>query len=249
MSARHAKAAPGGGTANGLVAAVLGVVLLGAVAFGTWLFLKPEPESDKTSLTSATASESTTTTPSPTPTTEPTSEEPAGPSTALVACEGALKLGDAAAKFATVSADHWGQHIGAQLNYDSGRYTLAKTKAVWKASKATGDKDVADFRAAEKRWKAAAADCRDVGEVSAEEEEMAKDCKARADAAYKAIRAGATVTSQWANHLEMMKNKDHIPGETYHNRWMKMVEDARPALASHKSAHAALTKAPACSVS
>lgn len=167
---------------------------------------------------------------------------------AMSECRTALTAGETAAAAAKASAADWTTHTEAQRKLDSGSNTEEQTRAEWNASKAQGEKDVADFRAAQSTWETQKEKCASIVTMTAggPMRTQAEACDSRAAAIAGAVAAGTPVNDQWAEHLDMMAHKEHTTTAEYRDRWRGMVEKAVPLLAEYTRAAEALAAAPAC---
>jgi hypothetical protein len=167
----------------------------------------------------------------------------------LTACRQELALADAVATAGDASSRDWGMHVGAQVQLDQGRISVAQTKAMWAASKKRGPADVRAFARALTAWQPAAGGCRSLAAVShaaSPVRSRAAACLSRSAAARAAVAAGTEVDTQWSAHLDMMANKPHTDGASYSRRWLQMVRDAQGPLKAYEQARRRLAAAPRC---
>lgn len=185
---------------------------------------------------------------SPSTTADPAAARAAEASRAMQACVATVRAQEDLATALAASARDWGLHTDAQRKFDNGSYTLKQTQAQWAASKARGPADLKAFTTATAQTKGTTGGCDGLvaATTGTEVASVATECQQRLAALAGAVKSGTTVHGQWAAHLTMMAAKAHTDGAAYHARWVGMVDDAGPALASYRSAAAALAKAPGC---
>ena len=76
--------------------------------------------------------------------------------------------------------------------------------------------------------------------------ETGKACAARDRALAAVGSTGKVISSQWAEHLEMMADMPHTDAADYRDRWVAMVAQAQEPLQRYAAAAEALLRAPAC---
>lgn len=230
------------------VAAVIAVLGGGTWAVAALMDDDPASTSAKSSTSSVTS----------TPTASPSVEDSPSPSASSTAdqqaalseerharCVSEVKAATQLVNAVATSASHWGLHVSAQKAWAARTQPFARTQAQWAESKAAGPADEKAFAAASKAAGAAKGACREaVSAGSAAEATTA--CMTRLEALEAAGRTGTAVHRQWAEHLAMMRDKEHTDKGAYHQRWLGMVKSAEGPLKAHAGAAAAVTKTPAC---
>lgn len=170
------------------------------------------------------------------------------PPAALVACADALQRGDAVVLAADSSRDHWGSHVRAQADYDSGAISQQQMLDIFAATRAAGPADLAAYEAAEAQYAPVSSGCAglDPNGVGPRWQPVAAQCRQRASEQVSALQAGAAVVADWRAHVAMMQNKPHTDPDAYGQMWRQMVTAAPPHLNGFTDARDALSQQPPC---
>ncbi|HET7475891.1 MAG TPA: hypothetical protein VFJ97_07695 [Dermatophilaceae bacterium] len=242
---------------------VVGVVVL-LLLIGGVVIVSSLARDDTTSTAapnlSATTSPGPTTSASPsttTTTTTTTTGTPAQSGTGSVGSVAALLSGCRAQVAAldrlrvagAASYRDWNLHVRAQLGLEDGSMTFSEAKSQWADSKSRSAADLAGYAKADAAAKAVGTGCRALAQAdlaSSPDAAAARSCVARAAGLAPLLAAARTVNGDWAEHVNMMAHKGDTPSALYSRRWLAMVRDAGPALASYRSAAARLSSVPAC---
>jgi hypothetical protein len=146
---------------------------------------------------------------------------------AVAECSMSVALGRDAVEAARSSYSNWAGHVRAQIDLDAGTITREQAWARWTDTMATGDADIAEFRAARDIFDAQRDGCAQRPEwASADGDPMLVDCRSEFDAVSTAVAAAGGVVDEWAQHLEMMKAEEQVDPAQYGQRWRAMVESA-----------------------
>jgi hypothetical protein len=161
----------------------------------------------------------------------PVRAEPAVAPAAVAECSMSVALGRDAVEAARASYSNWAGHVRAQIDLDAGTITYEQAWARWKDTMATGDADIAEFRAARDIFDAQRDGCAERPEwASADGDPMLVDCRSEFDAVSTAVAASGGVVDEWAEHLEMMKAQEQTDPAQYGQRWRAMVDSASTVL-------------------
>lgn len=163
--------------------------------------------------------------------------EPVSAASPLQACAATVAAGRAAIAAARPARDHWAEHVQAQLDYDAGTATLARTRERWAASKATAEADLAGFATAHAAFGAVRDGCgpadaavravsRPVAEGQPDADATLARCRDELGPVVAAEDAAKAVVDDWAAHVAMMKDKAHIDPRQYGHMWHEMVAAA-----------------------
>lgn len=237
-----------GGVSRGVVAAVLGLALIVIGGLAARALIADDGSADGSAAaetSSATKSTATETSSSSSTTTK----AEAGARVGLAACAKETAAGDKLVAAMQNSARDWRLHTEAQTKMDSGEYTRDQTLEVWADSKARGADDLKGVSAAKTSYDDAKGACADLEAVDVPDTyaDAAGACTQRAAAMRTAIEDGLQVNQEWADHIEMMDNKDQMDGDAYHAQWMGMVDAAPGSLDDFASSSDDLSGAPDCS--
>ena len=248
---RHSQR-PRGGVSRGAVAAVLGLAIIVAGGFTARALMTddgPEDETTAAETSSPTEVAATQTSSSSSSSSSTTAETKATAPAELAACADETAAGDALVAAMQSSARDWRLHTEAQRKMDAGEYSRDKTLQVWAESKARGPDDLKGVTAAKTTYDDARGACADLEQVDVPDAyaDAADACVQRAAAMRTAIEDGLQVNQEWADHIEMMDKKDQMDGDTYHARWMRMVDAAPASLDAFVSSSGDLSAAPRCS--
>ena len=178
-----------------------------------------------------------------------TGTAPSAVPTALVQrCRTAVATGEDAARAGGASFRDWARHVQAQLDLDTGRTTWLGAVATWNATRSAGGGDARAFEQAVRRRAATAGACGTLAaQTTGQVHEAATACQRRAAALDALVTAGATVTADWARHLDTTRvEADHAPGAPQALPWLRTARSALPALGRFRGARAALLETPAC---
>jgi hypothetical protein len=157
----------------------------------------------------------------------PVRAETAVAAAAVAECSMSVALGRDAVEAARASYSNWAGHVRAQIDLDAGTITPEQAWARWMDTMATGDADIASFRAARDVYDAQRDGCARRPEwAAADGDPMLVDCRSESDAVSTAVAAAGAVVDQWAQHLEMMKAEEQVDPAQYGQRWRAMVESA-----------------------
>jgi hypothetical protein len=188
--------------------------------------------------TNATASGQPTSSTGASTTTASTAPSPASPSSAANAstaevvkawasCSSQLTAGSALIDVTNQAAATWATHYEAQILYSAHRISLAKTRSMWASSTADGPRQVKDYGAAGKRYRAARRSCRSLpSTVPSTQASAAKACQAKSSAQAEAIGSGSKVAADWATHLHAMTSTPDHGTRAYLSAWHRIVAAA-----------------------
>lgn len=154
----------------------------------------------------------------------------AGPAV-IQACEDSVARGEAAVARAHTAVGDWTAHVQAMVDWESGKNTEARTKQIWKRTRARGATDVAGFRAASTDYKQARDGClhmpaEEVPREAATNVARCRDVSRQTDAVL--VAAGPAV-ADWAAHLKAMADREAGRLDPHHAwaTWLKAYKTAR----------------------
>jgi hypothetical protein len=157
----------------------------------------------------------------------PVRAEPAVAAAAVAECSMSVALGRAAIEAARAAYSNWAGHVRAQIDLDAGTISREQASARWTGTMATGDADIAGFRAARDVFDAQRDGCARRSEwAAADGDSMLVDCRSEFDAVSTAVAASGGVVDEWEEHLEMMKAEEQADPAQYGQRWRSMVDSA-----------------------
>ncbi|MGB5953176.1 MAG: hypothetical protein WBG57_11775 [Ornithinimicrobium sp.] len=175
---------------------------------------------------------------------EPTSDEPE----ALQSCRAEVAAGDAYAAATATAAANWKEHYSASVQYNAGEISLATAERQFAESKARGPADLEAISSTSQAYEEARGACEGIeaAEFSDAWAQEAQTCSERSVVLADVAETGSDVNSDWAEHIEMMGNKDQVDPGAYYDRWRSMVKAAPDAMEPYEKAAEALQQAPVC---